>query len=233
MGYIYQLTTCESTPSLEAQAMNRIIPTAIVIAALIGLGGSYLIGRWNVPPIHVSTTPSQMVVVAARDLSAGTVLEENDLGKMLSLETRPICPFKFGFATDIQKLKGKRIKRDLDWGQIVSESDVGPVIKLPEGKFRYEIAEQVRGVVGKGYVWGVNDGDHMDVFLSEYLPDGKTRSSTLLHNLLVLQTQALELSNSNRALVSWSLAVTPEEGAVLKAAEKRGKLRVLTRNRDE
>ena len=173
------------------------------------------------------------VLVAKKELTVGTILEEKSLGDMVTKAQYPRNNVPPEAITDIEQVKGRRLNRTLRAGNHISPSDVGtaPAVLLPEGTSQYAIKlDAVKAAAGF-----VQPGSKVDVITTERGGNGKSKASILLRDMLVVAVDIQDRPAENgqvakATLNSVSLAVTPRQATMLALAETRGELRLLLRD---
>ncbi len=169
------------------------------------------------------------VVVAKKELPVGTILEEKDFDTYLAMMKFPKSGLPPDVIVDAEELKGKKLTRTLRQGNYFSAADVTADvgIKLPEGKYKYAIRQD--GTIETNFL---APGDHVDILSTKTLGDGKTQSSIVLKNLLIvaIDTPSSRGREINPLKFVVCVAVTPEESLILSSAEKQGAVKVLPRD---
>jgi Flp pilus assembly protein CpaB len=96
----------------------------------------------------------------------------------------------------------------------------------------YKYAIKVDGV--KAVSGWVQPGDHVDVQLTETLPNGKVKSGFILRDVLVLAVDTRPFRDPNGQAVTQvnavSVAVSSKESLYLSAAERRGEVKLVLRD---
>lgn len=203
--------------------------TLMVVAIGCGLVAAFLTAR-----LSGGSGPETVdVLVAKKELPVGTLLDEKDLEEMIVVSKLPKASLPPDLITNKDDLKGKKLNRTLKPGNYFAPGDVGPDsgIKIPEGMIKYAV--KVDGV--KAVAGFVQPGDHVDVQLTESMPNGGAKSGFVLRDVLVLAVDTtgrrFEGGTEARAQVgSVSVAVTPKDSLYLSAAEKRGEVKFVLRD---
>lgn len=203
--------------------------TLMVVAIGCGLVAAFLTAK-----LSGGSGPEMVdVIVAQKELTVGTTLDEKEISNMIGTKKYPKDSLPPDVVLNVEELKGKRLNRTLKQGNYFSQGDVSPDsgIKLPEGMSKYSVKmDGVRAVTGF-----VQPGDHVDIILTESQASGKAKSGVILRDMLVLAMD----TRSNRAegnqqgaqtINSVSLAVTPKQALILSSAEKRGEVKLLLRD---
>jgi pilus assembly protein CpaB len=171
----------------------------------------------------------QDVLVAARDLKEEEILKP-DAVKVVRMAKSAVPPGAFSTPKDVEE---RWVKTTLLEGDVVIDKKLGPkgtppglVANIPKGMraFAIDVTEQ-SGVSGF-----ILPGHHVDVIRYES-DQGSQHAESILQNILVLAsgqvfTRAEERSLTNRTV---TLAVTPEQVAILVAARARGQLSLSLR----
>jgi pilus assembly protein CpaB len=203
--------------------------TLMAIAIGCGLVAAFLTAR-----LSGGSAPETVdVVVAKKELPVGTMLEEKDLESLLAQAKFNKASLPPDVITNVAELKGKRVNRTMRVGNYFSPGDVGEDagIRIPDGMFKYAI--KMDGV--KAAAGFVEPGKHVDVILTESLPNGKAKSGVILRDVLVLavdtQARMQEGAAGGRQTVnSVSVAVSPKHALILSSAEKRGEVKLMLRD---
>jgi pilus assembly protein CpaB len=172
------------------------------------------------------------VIVAKKELPVGTLLEEKELENMVGLAKFPKSSLPPDVILNVEELKGKKLNRTLKANNFFSQGDVAndAGIRIPEGMFKYAIKTNLV-MSGAGFTQA---GDHVDVVLTETMPNGKTKSSMFLRDMLVLAIDNMssrpEGGRAVNQVNSVSLAVTSEQSLWLSSAERRGEVKLVLRD---
>ncbi len=178
--------------------------------------------------------PTKLVVVAAKDIVAGSTLEA-DLVKVVEWPENNLVP---GSVSDKEELKGRVVRYPLVPGEVILESKLAPKGTL--GGLAGIINNEKRAVTVKvdeasGVAGFVMPGNRVDVLVTmdnnEFKEDPVTQA--VLQNLLVLgRGQELNTPKNGekpQVVPTVTLEVTPEEGERLALAAKEGNITLALR----
>jgi pilus assembly protein CpaB len=209
--------------------MNRKTATVLLIAVICGLGAMIASSRMLAGGEPAAET--QQILLAARDLNAEEVLKP-ELVKLETVAKSAVPPGAFTSFRDvadrwvqIRTLEGEAI---VDRKLAAKGSQPGLVARIPKGKraFTITVNEQT-GVSGFIQV------DHrVDVFqVKTPAPGEPTRAIPVLEDLLVLASGTNTQASTDRTVQvrTVTVAVTPEEAAILTVAQSRGQLSLALR----
>lgn len=202
-----------------------------------GLAAAYLALSYVTasPTPAVASEPSSVsVVVAARDLSAGTIVTRSDV----ELAEWPARRLPDGYSGDVGAVVGRgviatvlRNEPLLDSRLADKEAGGGLPIVIPEGLRAISVeVDEVIGVAGF-----VLPGTRVDV-LATVTPDANRRTTTtrtILQNILALaadQTYQQNPQGEPEVVTVVTLLVTPQEAEDLTLAATEGKIQLSLRN---
>ena len=164
----------------------------------------------------------------------GTVLDEKELDTLVSTVQMNKNMLPAEFINEMDQLKGKTLTRTLKTGNNFTPGDIGAdqYDKLPEGMVKVSLKmDGVRSVQGF-----VKPGDHVDIVLTENLPNGRTKAGYILRNMLLVAVDTTSLRTDRRdgqqQVSSVSLAATSTESLILMAAQRRGEVSLTLRDKD-
>jgi pilus assembly protein CpaB len=221
--------------------MQRISPVILLILAIFSGGvAAYMASGWLKAKSHKveesaqQTVPTKLVVVAAKDIVAGSTLEA-DLVKIVEWPENNLVP---GSLSDKEELKGRVVRYPLVPGEVILESKLAPKGTL--GGLAGIINNEKRAVTVKvdeasGVAGFVMPGNRVDVMVTmdnnEFKEDPVTQA--VLQNLLVLgRGQELNQPKDGekpQVVPTVTLEVTPEEGERLALAAKEGNITLALR----
>ena len=221
---------------------NRLVPLVVMMFVAVVLGLTAAVGIWQ----YLSKTQQKVkelsvtraVVVAAKQISAGTKLAETDL----AIKQLPAQAVPKGYPSSIEQIKGRIVKNTLQTEEIITEGKlvgVGAVGGLPSviPPGQRAITLMVNDVIGVGGF--VNPGDRVDVLAIYKKSANENISNTVLQNLLVLAAgdKIFDATNiqepQNMVVPNLTLAVSPKEAEVLYLASEASKLQFVLRPRSE
>lgn len=202
-----------------------------------GLAAAYLALRYvtsSATPAVASEPSSVSVVVAARDLSAGTIVTRSDV----ELADWPARRLPDGYASDVGAVVGRgviaAVRRNeplLDSRLADKEAGGGLPIVIPEGQRAVSVeVDEVVGVAGF-----VLPGTRVDV-LATVTPNADRRMTTtrtILQNILALaadQTYQQNPQGEPEVVTVVTLLVTPQEAEDLTLAATEGRIQLSLRN---
>ena len=203
----------------------------ILVAVILGLAAAYLIWSYLQNEAKKSTKNWQPVVIATVDIKPRTKITRD----MIRLERYPKDLIAESARTKIEEVENRMTQRDISAKAQVRASDLVTEGQAPTLAFK--IPEGMRAIaIGAGELMAagssVQAGDHVDVFATYH--DPRTRqelTKMILQNVEVLwvnkgQTDANGKEGANSSM---TLAVTPEQGELLAAADRAGALRIQLR----
>jgi Flp pilus assembly protein CpaB len=202
--------------------------TLMIVAIGCGLVAAFLTAR-----LSGGSGPEMIdVIVAKKELPVGTLLDEKEFDNYVTQAKFLKTNVPQDVITNPEDLKGKKLNRTLKPGNFFAAGDVGADngIRLPDGMYKYSIKiDMVKAASGF-----IQPGDHVDVILTEPLPNGKAKSGMMLRDMLVLsvdtRARRTEAGESVQQVNSVSLAVTSEQALFLSSAEKRGEVKLVLRD---
>lgn len=217
--------------------MNTRVLLTLAFAMIFGLAAGYSALRYlNSRPEAVQPTTGDgetvPVVLAAQDLSLGTILEEDHL----KVVDWPATTLPLGYVATTQELIGQSLISNVYANEVILTSKLaqdglrGIIPLIPEGMRAMSIAaDQVLGVAGFA-----TPQTRVDVILIMD-PQGSddTVSKTILQNIRVLAAdqEIREAEDGTPYTVSVvTVAVTPEEAEKLFLASNEGVIRLALRH---
>jgi pilus assembly protein CpaB len=208
---------------------------------LIGAGASGLLAGY-VALVYVSeepaplqaAAPAQTVVVANRDLPAGSIVRREDVKTV----GWPGSAVPRGFATQAGDVVGRGVITEvreneplLDWKLAQREAGGGLTITIPEGMRAVSVrVDEVVGVAGF-----VLPGTRVDVLVT-VMPGTDRRETTtriILQNVRALaadQRYQQDIDGDPRYVTVVTLLVTPEQAEELTLAATEGRIQLALRN---
>jgi pilus assembly protein CpaB len=208
---------------------------------LIGAGASGLLAGY-VALVYVSeepaplqaAAPAQTVVVANRDLPAGSIVRREDVKTV----GWPGSAVPAGFATQAGDVVGRGVITEvreneplLEWKLAQREGGGGLTITIPEGMRAVSVrVDEVVGVAGF-----VLPGTRVDVLVT-VMPGTDRRETTtriILQNVRALaadQRYQQDLDGDPRYVTVVTLLVTPEQAEELTLAATEGRIQLALRN---
>ena len=203
----------------------------ILVAVVLGLIAAYLIWSYLQNVDKKNRKNWQPVVVAAIDIKPHTKISRD----MIRLEQYPKDLIAESSKTKIEEVENRMTQRAISAKEQIRSGDI-----IAEGQaptLAFKIPDGMRAIaIGAGELMAagtaVNAGDHVDVLATYH--DPRTRqelTKMILQNVEVLwvnkgQTDATGKEGANSSM---TLAVTPEQGELLAAADRAGALRVQLR----
>lgn len=181
-----------------------------------------------------AAAPSKTIIVATRDLPAGTVIRREDVETL----DWPGVAMPEGFATQAGEVVGRglvvEVRKNeplLDWKLADKEAGGGLPIVIPEGMRALSVeVDEVIGVAGF-----VLPGTRVDV-LATVMPGNDRRQTTtriILQNVRALaadQTYQQDINGEPQTVTVVTLLVTPEEAEALTLASTEGRIQLALRN---
>jgi pilus assembly protein CpaB len=214
--------------------VQLILLSAFVVAALC----SYLVYRVVGARVDANHTKTTKVVIAAKDVKLGAVLQDADLS---TVEMAGAAPK--GSILNRQDAVGRGVISDIYEGEPVLESRLAPVgaggglaATIRPGMRACAIrVDEVVGVAGF-----VTPGMHVDVLISGNPPNAAAmpvsdgpRVKTLLQNIEVLSAGTdiqRDVDGKPQQVQVVNLLVTPEEAEALSLASNQTKIQLVLRN---
>lgn len=218
--------------------MDKRMIGVFAFALIVAIATSFGVYRLLANRILASSTKNTEVFVAARDLTVGLPLTEQDI-RVAKWD----APLPKNAIVDKLNLIDRALMQPMAEGELFTESRVAPkgggvglAAKIPPGM--RAIAVKVNDVVGvAGFVL---PGMRVDVIALGEKPDSTrtndpygTRSKTLLQNVEVLSAgQNIETSREGKPapVQVVNLLVTPEQAEMLSLVGTEAKLQLLLRN---
>ncbi len=208
----------------------------IVASVVAGLVATFAIHRYVSIKTQVPVAATQEVVIAAGDISPGTVLSGQSV-KTVSWPVKVIPPKS---VSSLREVEGRVVMVPIPQGNPVLFSMLAPEGTaaglsgiLPDEKRALTVkVDEVSGVGGF-----IRPGDHVDVLVDLALKQEEKEhfSKTILHDIAVLTTgQIWQTKGDNKPVVvnTVTLELTPHESEVLNLASNEGKIRLALRNRN-
>lgn len=219
--------------------MRNRVGVILFLALLSGLMAAYLAFRFLRQPtvtnvVQASEAPTVQVMVAARDLPFGHIVQPQDVKAV----EWPAGSTPQGFARETSEVVGRgllaemRMNEPLLASKIASpESGGGMPLGIQEGRRALAVRmSEVIGVAG----W-IHEGHRVDVLvtLDQGAQVDQPITRTVLQDIPVLRIgQITEMNDQNEAVpvTVATLMVTPEEAERLTLAETKGQIRLALRN---
>jgi pilus assembly protein CpaB len=206
-------------------------------AAISGLMAGYVALVYvssDPTPLEAASAPSQTIVVAVRDLPAGTIVRREAVGTL----DWPGSAMPEGIATQPGEVVGRglvvEVRKNeplLAWKMADKEAGGGLPITIPEGMRALSVeVDEVIGVAGF-----VLPGTRVDV-LATVMPGTDRRQTTtriILQNVRALaadQTYQQDIDGEPQAVTVVTLLVTPDEAEALTLASTEGRIQLALRN---
>jgi pilus assembly protein CpaB len=217
----------------------KIALVAAVIFGFIAAAGSYSYLRQQNAAAEAMKKALQQVVVAAKDVPAGTMIDEKALADgLLKQVAWPKDSIPTGSFSSTDKLLGKAVNIKLVAGEPILASRVGDAAGLPgrltPGYRALAIkTDEVSGVSGF-----ISPDDRVDVIATVNAPGGSNEkiSKIVLQDKRVLSvaSNAEQKGSTGQTARSITLEVTPEEAERLSVAQFEGQMSLALRSaRDE
>ncbi len=209
----------------------------IALAVVAGLAATVSIHRYVDIKTRVVERPNSQVLVAAVDISPGTLLSP---GNVKSVDwPRDLVPP--GAPTSYEAVKDRVVVVSLSPGELVLPNKLAPEGTaaglgglLTDGQRAMTVrVDDVSGVAGF-----IKPGDHVDVLMSLPMPKQAEEqfSKTILQNIVVLTTGEIwEQQHKDQKPVvvkTVTLEVAPDQGEVLNLVSNQGKIRLVLRSRN-
>jgi len=219
--------------------MRNRVGVILFLALVSGLMAAYLAFRFLRQPtvtnvVQASEAPTLTVMVAARDLPFGHILQQQDVKPV----EWPAGATPQGFAREASEVVGRGLISELRMNEPLlaskianPESGGGVPLAIAEGKRAVAVRmSEVIGVAG----W-VHEGHRVDVMvtLDQGAQFDQPVTRTVLQDIPVLRIgQITEMNDQNEAVMVTvaTLMVTPEEAERLTLAETKGQIRLSLRN---
>jgi pilus assembly protein CpaB len=187
----------------------------MVVAVGCGLVAAFLTSQMASKPVE-----QVEVVVAANDLSVGTVFTKETLDKSVKLKKVPKDALPPVFLTNKEDLLDKRLSRPMRAEDTINPNDLNKGITLPDGHDLVSLAIGASSAAS-GFVI---PGSRVDVMASLKL-DGTLRVFDLLVNTLVVNVNH-DMANAKNGVYAdlnqVGFALTAKQSKVLELARARG-----------
>jgi pilus assembly protein CpaB len=208
----------------------------LIAASVSGLLAGYvaLVYVSEEPAPLQAATPSQTIVVAARDLPAGSIVRREDV----EMVGWPGSAVPQGFAVQAGDVVGRglivEVRRNeplLQWKLAQREAGGGLPITIPEGMRAVSVeVDEVIGVAGF-----VLPGTRVDVLATVMPGTDRTQITTriILQNVRALaadQKYQQDIQGQPQYVTVVTLLVTPEQAEVLTLAATEGRIQLALRN---
>jgi pilus assembly protein CpaB len=207
----------------------------ILLALAIGFG---LVAAFLTAKLGASSRVEMVpVLVAAKNLNQGDKLDKPEELFVRKPFPRESVPPEF--IDDLATLKGKTLQRTIRAGTHVTQEDITPASGIdlpidPKTGDRYK-AIAIKASVENAVAGLIKPGSHVDIIVVERLPSGKTSSTLLLQNVLVVAMndqirRTEESTNTIKTLTTVTVAVKQTDGLMLGLASKRGDIYLMMRD---
>jgi pilus assembly protein CpaB len=217
--------------------MNKRFTGVLIFAFVVAAAGGLLTYRFATtrPQPAIAAAPSVQIVVAARDLEAGSVLKEGDIQVADWSGSVPA-----GSANKVEDLYKRGVTTPIYANEPVIESRLAPkgaggglAAMIPHGMRAFAVpVNEIVGVAGF-----VTAGSHVDLLISGNAPGQNgalgTLSKTLIQNLEVLsagQDFKKDPEGKPVGVQVVNVLVTPEQAEVLSLASSGTSIRMTLRN---
>lgn len=181
-----------------------------------------------------AAAPARTIVVASRDLPAGSIIRREDVEAM----GWPGSAVPEGFATQAGEVVGRglivEVRKNeplLDWKLAQKEAGGGLTITIPEGMRAVSVeVDEVIGVAGF-----VLPGTRVDVLATVMPGTDRTQTTTriILQNVRAVaadQRYQQDIEGEPQYVTVVTLLVTPEEAEALTLAATEGRIQLALRN---
>ena len=200
----------------------------IILSIVAGLMAVVLGARWLSSQASMST---RQVVVAARDIDLGSVLDAS----MLQVATWPASSIPAGTLSDLSALDARVVRTSLLRGEPVVEGKLAPQgtkggLSAVIGSGNRAITVKVNEVIGvAGFAL---PGNYVDVLVNIRDDRDKPVSKIVLERILVLAVaqEAGRDETKPKVVSAVTLEVTPEQAEKLDLARSVGSLSLALRN---
>lgn len=185
-------------------------------------------------PLEAAVAPSRSIVVASRDLPAGSIVRREDVETM----GWPGSTVPEGFATQAGEVVGRglivEVRKNeplLAWKLAQKEAGGGLPITIPEGMRAVSVeVDEVIGVAGF-----VLPGTRVDVLVTVMPGNNRTQTTTriILQNIRALaadQKYQQDVEGEPQSVTVVTLLVTPEQAEALTLAATEGRIQLALRN---
>lgn len=223
---------------LSPKTKNKLMPLIVMmsIAGLLGLTAAFGIWQYlNKAQQQVKQlTVTRAVVIAGKQIPAGTKLTEADL----AIKQLPAQAIPKDYPSSIESIKGRIVKNTLQPEEIITEARLvgqgaagGLPVVIPPGQRAITI--KVNEVVGVGGF--INPGDRVDIVSIINKSDEQTFSKTILQNVLILAVgdKILDLNTISdpqpKIVGQVTVALNPTESEKLALAANTGQLQLILR----
>lgn len=219
--------------------MRNRVGVILFLALVSGLMAAYLAFRFLRQPtvtnvVQASEAPAVTVMVAARDLPFGHILQQQDVRAV----EWPAGSTPQGFAREASEVVGRGLISEVRMNEALLASKIanpgaggGMPLGIPEGSRAVAVrVNEVIGVAG----W-VHEGHRVDVLvtLDQGAQVDQPVTRIVLQDIPVLRIgQIQDVNDQNEAVMVTvaTLLVTPEEAERLTLAETKGQIRLSLRN---
>ena len=217
--------------------MNKRFAAVLMFAFVVAAAGGLVTYRslMSRPQPAKAAAPPVQIVVAAKDLEAGTVLKEGDIQLSDWAGPGPV-----GATNKLEDLKGRGVTTPIYAKEPVIDSRLAPkgaggglAAMIPHGMRAFAVSvNEIVGVAGF-----VTAGSHVDLLISGNGPGANpalgTQAKTLIQNLEVLSAgQDIKKDPEGKPVPVQvvNVLVTPEQAEVLSLASSQTSIRMTLRN---
>ncbi|MDN3615009.1 MAG: Flp pilus assembly protein CpaB [Vibrio gallaecicus] len=216
---------------------NQII-LLFLLSILFGLAAVFFAKQWMdsqlQPQVEVEVVEREPVIIAAQEIAAGSVIEEQHLTtKLLEKSWRSEDQF-----TSAEELLGQVVATSIYQGEIVSRIRLttpgeGSTLAslIPENKRAVTI--RVNDVIGvAGFLL---PGNKVDILNTISYGQGSATTKTVLKEIKVLAVDQTAKTKENKPVIvrAVTLEVTPREAEKLLSAKSKGQIQLTLRNPHE
>lgn len=209
-----------------------------LLSILFGLGAVFFAKKWMEgqaqPQVEVEVVEREPVVIAAQDIEAGTVIEEQHvMTKLLEKSWRNNDQF-----TSSELLVGKVVATTIYRGEILSSLRLSTpgegstlAALIPENKRAVTI--RVNDVIGvAGFLL---PGNRVDILNTMKFGANSATTLTVLKDIKVLAVDQTAKTKENKPIIvrAVTLEVTPKEAEKLLSAQSKGLIQLALRNPHE
>ncbi|EEX91466.1 Flp pilus assembly protein CpaB [Vibrio orientalis CIP 102891 = ATCC 33934] len=216
---------------------NQVI-LLLLLSIVFGLGAVFFAKQWMdrqlQPQVEVEVVEREPVIVAAQEIFAGSVIEEQHVtSRLLEKDWRDELQF-----TKAEELVGQVAATTIYPGEIIhpnrlSSSGEGSTLAslIPENKRAVTI--RVNDVIGvAGFLL---PGNKVDILNTVKYGKNSASTSTVLKEIKVLAVDQTARSKENKPVIvrAVTLEVTPRQAEKLLSAQSRGNIQLTLRNPHE
>lgn len=219
--------------------MRNRVGVILFLAVFSGLAAAFLAFRFlrqpaNAGPVQATETPSIEVAVAARDLPAGHLIQQNDLRTV----GWPAGSLPQGYARDVNEVVGRGLiapvfRNEPILASKIANPEFGSGLQLAVQSGMRAIAMRVNEVIGVAG-W-LHAGMRVDVLvtLDQGAQIDEPITQIVVQDIEVLRLGQFQQTNDQNEAVMVTVATllaNPEEAQKLTLAETKGQIRLVLRN---